>query len=82
MKNDRPDFHGRRRVAIAEIDARAVESQQTCPSTAVARKWALGIRRGYRQEGSQICMFHVDWEIGMPVRIGYIHAKFVMTRAT
>ena len=36
----------------------------------------------HRQLGSQICMFHVDCEIGMPVRIGYIHAKFVITRAT
>lgn len=36
----------------------------------------------YLQDGSQICMFHVDWEIGMPVRIGYIQAKFVSTSAT
>ena len=33
-------------------------------------------------EGSQICMFQVACEIGMPVRIGYIHAKFVSTSAT
>ena len=38
--------------------------------------------KNHRQLGSQICMFHVDCEIGMPVRIGYIHAKFVITRAT
>jgi len=25
-------------------------------------------------------MFHVDCETGRPVRIGYIHAKFVMTK--
>lgn len=36
----------------------------------------------YRQEGSQICMFQVACEIGMPVKMGYIHAKFVMTSAT
>ncbi len=39
-------------------------------------------RSNYRQLGSQISMFHVDCEIGMPVRIGYIHAKLVITRAT
>ena len=39
-------------------------------------------KRTYRQDGSQICMFHVDCEIGMPVKIGYIHAKFVSTSAT
>ena len=37
---------------------------------------------GYRQLGSQISRFHVDCEIGRPVRIGYIQAKFVITRAT
>jgi hypothetical protein len=36
---------------------------------------------GQRQEGSQICRFHVDCEIGMPVRMGYIQAKFVVTSA-
>ena len=36
----------------------------------------------YRQLGSQICMFQVDWEMGRPVRIGYSHAKLVMTTAT
>jgi hypothetical protein len=36
----------------------------------------------YRQLGSQICRCQVDCEIGMPVRIGYIHAKFVSTSAT
>ena len=35
-----------------------------------------------RQDGSQICMFHVDCDIGMPVRIGYIQAKLVITSAT
>ena len=43
---------------------------------------ALAREGDYRQEGSQICMFHVDCEIGMPVKIGYIHAKFVITSAT
>ena len=37
---------------------------------------------GYRQLGSQISRFHVVCEIGMPVRIGYNQAKFVITRAT
>ena len=37
--------------------------------------------QNYRQLGSQISMFQVDCEIGMPVRIGYIHAKLVMTTA-
>ena len=37
---------------------------------------------GYRQLGSQISRFHVDCEIGTPVRIGYSQAKFVITRAT
>ena len=49
--------------------------------TTLTSKWTLACENNYRQEGSQICMFHVDCEIGMPVRIGYIQAKFVMTRA-
>jgi hypothetical protein len=36
----------------------------------------------YRQLGSQISRFQVDCEIGKPVRMGYIHAKFVITKAT
>ena len=35
-----------------------------------------------RQLGSQISMFQVPFEMGMPVRMGYIHAKFVITSAT
>ncbi len=35
----------------------------------------------YRQLGSQISMFQVDCEIGIPVRIGYIQAKLVITTA-
>ena len=33
------------------------------------------------QLGNQICRFQVVWEIGKPVRIGYIHAKLVITSA-
>jgi hypothetical protein len=36
----------------------------------------------YLQLGSMISRFQVPWEIGSPVRIGYIQAKFVMTSAT
>src|SRR5881628_742376 len=49
-----------------------------------ARQPALSRREetGQRQLGSQICMCQVDCEIGRPVRIGYIHAKLVITAAT
>ena len=67
--------------AIGEIDTMAVNGGQECSSTALVSKWALACQQTYRQLGSQICMFHVDCEIGMPVRIGYIHAKFVITSA-
>jgi hypothetical protein len=67
--------------AIAEIDTMAVDSGQEGSSTALVSKWVIAREQTYRQLGSQICMFHVDGEIGMPVRIGYIHAKFVMTSA-
>ena len=52
--------------------------------------WAIGPRTGMypgcaafgqRQLGSQICICHVDCEIGSPVSAGYNQAKFVMTRA-
>lgn len=35
----------------------------------------------YLQLGSQICMFHVACEIGMPVRTGNSQTKFVITSA-
>jgi hypothetical protein len=68
-----------------------VISMETRRTTTVVRRTRIGrnlacIGRegsgGYRQLGSQICMFHVACEIGSPVRIGYIQAKFVMTAAT
>ena len=67
--------------AIGEINTMAVDSGQECSLTALVSKWALAREQDYRQLGSQISMFHVDCEIGRPVRIGYIHAKFVMTSA-
>ena len=42
----------------------------------ISRLWS-----NHRQLGSQISMFHVDCEIGMPVRIGYIQAKLVIISA-
>ena len=67
--------------AIGESDTAVVDNGQEGSSTALVSKWPLACEQPYRQLGSQICMFHVDCEIGMPVRIGYIHAKFVMTSA-
>ena len=61
--------------AIVEIAQTVVDKAPTTALSAIST-------RGYRQLGSQICMFHVACEIGIPVRIGYIHAKFVITSAT
>ena len=52
------------------------EARPWCRSPEPARPSAQ------RQLGSQISMFHVDCEIGMPVRTGYSHAKLVITSAT
>jgi hypothetical protein len=68
-------------VLSASDNRRAIS--HGCTQAQIATGNVVSAReQNYRQLGSQICMFHVDWEIGMPVRIGYIHAKFVMTSAT
>jgi hypothetical protein len=49
----------------------------TCPGPRTAARREAP----YRQLGSQICMFHVACEIGMPVSTGNSHTKFVITTA-
>jgi hypothetical protein len=72
MLSNRPDkLSGTRKIAHTAVD---YASQQPSVQSSAPP--------GYRQLGSQISRFHVDCEIGKPVRIGYIHAKFVITKAT
>ena len=73
--------------ALVEIAQRAVDNWTPQPLVQSSGRGEGGLpesgeRGGYRQLGSQISRFHVVCEIGMPVRIGYNQAKFVITRAT
>ena len=68
-----------------ERKAMAVDNPRSRPGMLFRERGGAAISRAklnQRQLGSQICMFHVDCEIGRPVRIGYIHVKFVITSAT
>ena len=50
--------------------------------TTAERLWApCSGPEAYRQLGSQISMFQVAWEMGVPVSTGNSQAKFVITNA-
>jgi hypothetical protein len=68
-------------VRFRESYTRAVDNRASTTLVEDSRKLERG-GAAYRQDGSQISMFHVDCEIGSPVSTGYNQAKFVMTSAT
>jgi hypothetical protein len=65
----------------SEIAVMVVVGAATTALTAISAR-AASVLTHYRQLGSQISMFQVCCEIGIPVRTGNSQAKFVTTSAT
>lgn len=78
---DKRDFTTVDAISARQPQARQPTARQPQPGPAAAGAAPGGTRRDYRQLGSQICMFQVFWEIGIPVSTGNSQTKLVITNA-